>query len=124
MGMKQKPNQRKHDPRRDIHSIPGQIERRLAQAALVWEPPLPGRTYATISSEMGLSMGCIHNYIEETRAILREQSKDLAERERDQAVQLLDNAIEKVVPHINGEVTIETVIERAKSPPIVMTVEE
>jgi hypothetical protein len=107
MGMKQKPNQRKHDPRRDSHSIPGQIENRLAKAALVWKRRCQGATYKTISTELGCSMGSVHNYIEETRALLREQNKDLAERERDQALQLLDNAIEKVVPHINGEIRIE-----------------
>ena len=124
MGVKRKPNQRKHDPRRDHHSIPGQIEKRLSQAALVWERPCQGATYKTISTELGLSMGSVHNYIEETRALLREQNKDLAEHEREQALALLDNAIEKVVPHINGQITIETVIERKRNPPIVMTVEE
>jgi hypothetical protein len=114
MGVKRKPNQRKHDPRRDHHSIPGQIEKRLEAAAEVWKRRCQGATYATISAEMGLSMGCIHNYIEETRALLREQNKDLAERERDQALALLDNAIEKVVPHINGEVKIETRVERER----------
>jgi hypothetical protein len=53
MGMKQKPNQRKHAPRRDIHSIPGQIENRLAKAALVWERRCQGATYKTISTELG-----------------------------------------------------------------------
>lgn len=57
-------------------------------------------------------MGCIHNYIEETRAILRERNVDLAARERAQALELLDNAIEKVVPHVNGDVTIETKTDR------------
>ena len=66
----------------------------------------------------------MHNYIEETRALLREQNKDLAEREREQALALLDNAIEKVVPHINGQITIETVISASATPAIVMTVEE
>ena len=98
MGVKRKPNQRKHDPRRDHHSIPGQIEKRLEAAAEVWKRRCQGATYATISAEMGLSMGCIHNYIEETRALLREQNKDLAERERDQALALLDNAIERSSP--------------------------
>jgi hypothetical protein len=116
MGMKQKPNQRKHAPRRDIHSIPGQIENRLAKAALVWERRCQGATYKTISTELGFSMGSVHNYIEETRAILRERNVDLAAREREQALELLDNAIEKVVPHINGEIEIETVTMRGDKP--------
>ena len=57
---------------------------------------------------MGLSMGRIHNYIEEQRAILRTEATDLAARERDQALALIDNAIEKVVPHINGDILIQT----------------
>ena len=69
-------------------------------------------------------MGAIHNYIEEPRVLLRERNADLAARERDRALELLDNAIEKVVPHINGQVIIETIIERSEKPPITMTVEE
>ena len=124
MGMKPKPNQRKHNPRRDRHSIPGQIEKRLAAAAEVWQRRCQGATYATIAAEQGLSMGCIHNYIEESRALLREQSTELAAQERDQALALLDNAIEKVVPHINGEVKIETKVEREGKRGFVITVEE
>ena len=51
----------------------------------------------------------LHGYIEEQRKLLRAQTIDLAAQERDQALELLDNAIEKVVPHINGDITIETV---------------
>ena len=108
MGVKRKQNQRKHDPRRDHHSIPGQIEKRLERSAEVWKRRCQGATYATISAEMGLSMGCIHNYIEETRAILRERNIHLAVRERAQALALIDNAIEQVVPHINGDVLVQT----------------
>ena len=61
----------------------------------------------------------MHNYIEDTRAILREQNVDMAARERDQALELLDNAIEKVVPHVNGQIKIETLTPHGK-----ITVEE
>ena len=54
----------------------------------------------------------VHGYIEEQRQLLRAQTIDLASQERDQALELLDNAIEKVVPHIHGEVTIQSEIER------------
>jgi hypothetical protein len=50
----------------------------------------------------------VHNYIEDTRALLREETQDLAARERAVAIELLDNAIEKIVPHINGEIEIAT----------------
>ena len=82
-----------------------------------------GATYKTISTELGFSMGSVHNYMEETRALLREQNKDLAARERDHALELLDNAIEHVVPHINGQIVIETIIVRGDKT-ITMTVEE
>ena len=51
----------------------------------------------------------------------------MAARERDQALELLDNAIEKVVPHINGQVIIETEVDRViKGRPqtFKMTIEE
>ena len=65
----------------------------------------------------------MHGYIEEQRKLLRAQTIDLAAQERDQALELLDNAIEKVVPHINGEITIATETER-NGKTIVITVEE
>ena len=37
---------------------------------------------------------------------------DLAVREREQALELLDNAIERLIPHINGPIRIETKTER------------
>ena len=93
-------------------SIPGQVERRLERAAEVWKRRCQGATYSTLVAEFGISKTSVHNYIEDTRAILREQNVDMAARERDQALELLDNAIEKVVPHVNGDITIETVTER------------
>ena len=39
---------------------------------------------------------------------LRAQTIDLAAQERDQALQLIDNAIEQVVPHINDDVLVQT----------------
>ena len=78
----------------------------------------------TLAREFNISLSTVHGYIEEQRKLLRTQTIGLAARERDQAVELLDNAIEKVVPHINGAIEIETVIERGKKPPIVMTVGE
>jgi hypothetical protein len=78
----------------------------------------------SLAREFNISLSTVHDYIEEQRKLLRAQTIDLAAQERDQALELLDNAIEKVVPHINGQVTIETIIERGEKPPITMTVEE
>ena len=63
-----------------------------------------GATYSTLVAEFGISKTCVHNYIEDARALLREEIHDLAARERAVAVELLDNAIEKIVPHINGQI--------------------
>jgi predicted DNA-binding protein YlxM (UPF0122 family) len=54
----------------------------------------------TLAREFNISLSTVHDYIEEQRKLLRAQTIDLAAQERDQAVELLDNAIEKVVPHI------------------------
>jgi hypothetical protein len=62
----------------------------------------------TLAREFNISLSTVHDYIEEQRKLLRAQTVDLAARERDQALALLDNAIERVVPHVNGEITIET----------------
>jgi hypothetical protein len=89
-------------------SIPGQVEKRLERSAAVWKRRCEGATYSTLMREFGVSKTSIHNYIEDARAILREETQDLAARERAQALELLDNAIEKIVPHINGEIEIAT----------------
>ena len=113
---------RKPSPR-GRNSIPGQVEARLERAAEVWRRRCQGATYATISAEMHIPLSTIFSYIEEQRTILREKSTELAERERDQALELLDNAIEKVVPHINGQIVIETIIVRGDKT-VTMSVEE
>jgi predicted transcriptional regulator len=122
--MPKNPKSSKHYPRRVQNAVAGQVENRLNKAQQAWDMRCAGATYKTISQTLGFSMGAIHNYIEETRALLREHNEDLAARERDEALELLDNAIEKVVPHINGQVIIETIIERGEKPPITMTVEK
>lgn len=66
----------------------------------------------TLAREFDLSTATVHSYIEEGRALLREQSVDQAARERDSSLELLDNAIEKIVPHINGDIAIETKTQR------------
>ena len=67
----------------------------------------------------------VHAYIEEQRKLLRAQTIDLAAQERDQALQLIDNAIEQVVPHINGEISIKTVLAaRPGRPPLTIAVHE
>ena len=66
----------------------------------------------TLAREFNISLSTVHAYIEEQRKLLRAQTIDLAAQERDQALELLDNAIEKVVPHINGQVIIETEVHR------------
>jgi hypothetical protein len=117
---------RKPSPR-GRNSIPGQVEARLERAAEVWRRRCQGATYATIAAELHLPLSTIFKYIEERRTLLREESTELAERERDQALALLDNAIEKVVPHINGQVIIETEVHRViKGRPqtFKMTIEE
>ena len=58
----------------------------------------------TLAREFKISLSTVHDYIEEQRKLLRAQTIDLAAQGRDQALELLDNAIEKVVPHINGQV--------------------
>ena len=100
-------------------SIPGQVERRLERAAAVWKRRCQGATYSTLVAEFGISKTCVHNYIEEQRALLRSETSDLAAREREQALELLDNAIEKIIPHVNGEIVIETETRHGK-----ITVEE
>ena len=65
-----------------------------------------------LAQEFEISLSTVHGYIEEQRKLLRAQTIDLAAQERDQALELLDNAIEHVVPHINGQVTIETEVHR------------
>jgi hypothetical protein len=104
-------------------SIPGQVEKRLEPSAAVWKRRCEGATYSTLMREFGVSKTSIHNYIEDARAILREETQEMAARERAQALELLDNAIEKITPHINGEIVIETKIQGKKGP-ITITVEE
>ena len=62
--------------------------------------------------EFDIAKGTVHNYIEDARALLREETQDLAARERAVALELLDNAIEKIVPHVNGDIVIETKTDR------------
>ena len=66
----------------------------------------------TLAREFEISLSTVHDYIEEQRKLLRAQTIDLAAQGRDQALQLIDNAIEQVVPHINGQVVIETQVHR------------
>ena len=66
----------------------------------------------TLAREFNISLSTVHDYIEEQRKLLRAQTIDLAAQGRDQALQLIDNAIEQVVPHINGQVVIETQVHR------------
>src|SRR5262245_29685369 len=79
----------------------------------------------SLAQEFNISLSTVHDYIEEQRKLLRAETIGLAAQERDQALELLDNAIEQVVPHINGEIDVETAIEgRPGRPPIAITVEE
>ncbi len=75
-------------------SIPGQVERRLERAAAVWKRRCEGATHSTLMAEFGISKTCVHNYIAEQRVLLRTGTADLAAREREQALALLDNAID------------------------------
>ena len=70
----------------------------------------------TLAREFNISLSTVHVYIEEQRKLLRAQTIDLAAQERDQALELLDNAIEKVVPHIDGEVSYSRHRSRANCP--------
>jgi hypothetical protein len=82
----------------------------------------------TLAREFNISLSTVHDYIEEQRKLLRAQTIDLAAQERDQALQLIDNAIEHVVPHINGQVLVQTELQRenSKGEPrlVVITIEE
>jgi hypothetical protein len=69
----------------------------------------------SLAQEFNISLSTVHGYIEEQRKLLRAQTIDLAAQERDQALELLDNAIEKVVPHINGQVLVQTELQRENS---------
>jgi hypothetical protein len=61
-----------------------------------------------VAREFNISLSTVHAYIEEQRKLLRAHTIDLAAQERDQALQLIDNAIEQVVPHIDGDVLVQT----------------
>jgi hypothetical protein len=74
-------------------------------------------------AEFGISKTCVHNYIEEQRVLLRIGTADLAARDREQALALLDNAIERLIPHINGDITIQTEIAGKKGP-VIISIEE
>ena len=122
--MPKNPKSSKHYPRRVQNAVAGQVENRLNKAQQAWDMRCAGATYKTISQTLGFSMGAIHNYIEETRALLREHNEDLAARERDQALELLDNAIEKLVPHVNGDILIQTETDRGDGKkPLTITIE-
>ena len=56
----------------------------------------------SLAQEFNIALSTVHAYIEEQRKLLRAQTIDLAARERDQALELLDNAIEQVMPHIKA----------------------
>jgi hypothetical protein len=113
---------------RGRNSIPGQVEARLERAVAVWRRRCQGASMPTLAREFNLSLSTVHDYIEEQRKLLRAQAIHLAAQERDQALELLDNAIEQVVPHINGQVLVQTELQRenSKGEPrlVVITVEE
>ena len=94
------------------NSIPGQVEAKLERAAAVWRRRCEGASMPTLAREFDLSIATVHAYIHEGRALIREEISDQAARERDASLALLDNAIEKITPHINGRVRIETKLER------------
>ena len=50
----------------------------------------------TLAREFDISLSTVHAYIDEQRKLVRAQTIDLAAQERDQALELLDNAIERV----------------------------
>src|SRR5262245_30135120 len=100
---------RKPSPR-GRNSISGQVEARLERAVAVWRRRCQGASMPSLAQEVNISLSTAHAYIEEQRKLLRAQTIDLAAQERDQALELFDNAIEQVVPHINGDIAVETVI--------------
>ena len=95
-----------------VNSIPGQVEQKLERQAAVWRRRCEGATMTRLAGEFGISIGAVHNYIEEARKQLREATIDLAVQEREQSLALIDTAIEQVMPHINGEIKIETEVHR------------
>ena len=78
----------------------------------------------TLAREFNISLSTVFAYIEGQRKLLRAQTNDLAAQEREQALELLDNAVEKIVPHINGTIEIRTEIAREGKPPLILSVEE
>jgi hypothetical protein len=106
-------------------SIPGQVESHFERMQEIWTLRTQGLTYQKIAAATGLGMGTIYRCIDEARTLVLDRSTEMAERERDQALALIDNAIEKVVPHINGDIEIKTVLEGSpRRPPVVIRVEE
>jgi hypothetical protein len=94
------------------NSVSGQVEQKLERRAAVWRRRCEGATMTRVACEFGMSIGAIYNYIEEARKQLREATIDLAAQEREQSLALIDTAIEQVMPHINGEIKIETEVHR------------
>jgi hypothetical protein len=107
------------------NSIPGQVEKKIERASAVWKRRCQGATMNSLAIEFGISITTVYKYIEEIRKELREATIDLAVEEREQALALLDTAIEQVMPHIaEGELIKIRSIRAGKRGPLVITIEE
>jgi hypothetical protein len=80
----------------------------------------------TLAREFNISLSTVHDHIEEQRKLLRAQTIDLAKQEREQALQLIDTALQEVMPHIDAghAAKIRSVRIGAKGKPVIIQVEE
>lgn len=117
-----KPGGRKPGDKGRLEAHKGAEEKHLLRARRAFDLRCEGRTIRQIAHELKVAPSTVHDDIETFRAKLRAESLDLAVQEREIALQQIDDAISHVIPHIRGDIQIETVKEGKKGP-IVITVE-
>ena len=120
--LKRKPPGRKPGDKGRLEANKGAAERAASRALRAFNLRVQGWTIRRIAEELCCSISTVHEDIEAHRLALRAQTMDLAAQEREVALQQIDEAIAEVVPHIRGEVQIQS-IEEGKNGPIVITVE-
>ena len=117
-----KPRGRKRGDVRRLEAHKGAVEKHLLRARRAFDMRCDGATIRQIAAALRCAPSTVHDDIEEFRAKLRRENMDLAAQEREISLQQLDLAIASVIPHIRGDVDIETVKE-GKRGPITITVE-
>lgn len=113
---------RKPGDKGKLEANKGMREGREIRTRKAFEMRCGGATIAQIALALGVAPSTVHEDIEEIRASLRNESLDLAAQEREVCLQQIDDAISAVIPHIRGDIEIETVKDGKKGP-IVITVE-